>query len=78
MKNKGIILFDIDKTIFDTHGFSRLLELGLSKIIKNASIEEIKDAKSEFVASLSADREFDPKISQIIFAKDLISTTGTL
>lgn len=61
MDKKGVVLFDIDRTIFDTNGLSRLLESGLSKAIKKASVEEIKDAKSEFATSLSADREFDPE-----------------
>jgi FMN phosphatase YigB (HAD superfamily) len=61
MKDKGIILFDIDRTIFDTSSLSKLIESEFRKIMKGASLEEIRNAKSEFVASLSADREFDPE-----------------
>ncbi len=61
MNSKGIILFDIDRTIFDTNKLSVLLESGISKVIKKASVEEVRDAKKEFVSSLSADREFDPE-----------------
>jgi FMN phosphatase YigB (HAD superfamily) len=61
MSKKGIILFDIDRTIFDTTRLSGLLESEFKKVIKNASLEEINKAKSEFISSLSADREFNPE-----------------
>jgi phosphoglycolate phosphatase-like HAD superfamily hydrolase len=61
MTRKGIILFDIDRTIFDTDAFSKALELELWKVTKNASVEDIQEAKREFISSLIADREFDPE-----------------
>lgn len=59
---KGIILFDIDRTIFDTNKFSEALGIALWKVIKKVSLEEIQKAKHEFISSLNADREFDPEI----------------
>jgi FMN phosphatase YigB (HAD superfamily) len=61
MRNKGIILFDIDRTIFDTSEHSKASILELQKVIKNASTDDIQNAKLEFLSSLSADREFDPE-----------------
>ena len=58
---KGIILFDIDRTIFDTDAFSKALGQSLQKVIKKISIEDIQKAKHEFISSLSAVREFDPE-----------------
>jgi FMN phosphatase YigB (HAD superfamily) len=58
---KGIILFDIDRTIFDTNTFSKVLGQELRKVINKVSIEDVQKAKHEFVSSLSADREFDPE-----------------
>lgn len=58
---KGIILFDIDRTIFDTNRLSETLGLELQRVIKNVSLEDIQEAKNEFILSLSADREFDPE-----------------
>jgi phosphoglycolate phosphatase-like HAD superfamily hydrolase len=61
MNKKGILLFDIDRTIFDTAGYSNLIEPEIARVIKKVSREEIKNAKNEFISSLSADREFDPE-----------------
>lgn len=62
MNNKGIILFDIDRTIFDTAKFSEYLESEFFKIIKKIPLEEIRTAKQEFINAPNADREYDPEI----------------
>jgi FMN phosphatase YigB (HAD superfamily) len=59
--DKGIILFDIDRTIFDTTKFRDVITSGTSRIIGNVTTKEIEDALSRFISSLQADREFDPE-----------------
>ncbi len=58
---KGIILFDIDRTIFDTVRLSETLRLELQRVIKKVSLEDIREVMNEFTSSLGADREFDPE-----------------
>lgn len=60
MSDKGILLFDIDRTILDTTRLSGLFESGLEKVIKNVSSEEVKKAKNDYSSSLSDKIEFDP------------------
>lgn len=55
--NKGIILFDIDRTIFDTGRLVEAWTKGLGKIL-NVEPEKVYS----FAASSSAGRDFDPDV----------------
>jgi FMN phosphatase YigB (HAD superfamily) len=57
---KGILLFDIDRTIFDTSKLTAALVSSLSKTL-DIEVSEIRKETHIFVASLNADREFDPE-----------------
>lgn len=58
---KGIILFDIDKTIFNTVGMSRAFDERLISILGNPRLEEFKKAKEEYKSILSNERYFVPE-----------------
>lgn len=58
---KKVILLDIDRTIFDTSKLTESLISGISEIIGDVGLKKLREAKDNFIASLSADREFDPE-----------------
>lgn len=58
---KGIVLFDIDRTIFDTVRLTKSWVPEISRIIGNVEVTEVERAKNEFINSLAADRDFDPE-----------------
>ena len=57
---KGILLFDIDRTIFDTDKMSASLSEKLSDILGKQNIAEIDRIKRDYIGSLKRDREFTP------------------
>lgn len=59
--SKEIVLFDIDRTIFDTAGLTNFWVSSYAKIIDGATEEDIRMALDDFIGSLSADREFNPE-----------------
>lgn len=61
MRGQGIILFDIDRTIFDTDGMSRLLNQELGRILGAKSLEKIDQIKRDYVQSLERDRYYKPE-----------------
>ncbi len=71
MKSKGILLFDIDRTILDTTKLSSYFESGLKEVFKNSSLEEIKAAKNDYTFSLSDKIEFDPENFATFLCKSL-------
>lgn len=57
---KGILLFDIDRTIFDTDLMSKLIEVEINRILGGEKINEIRRVRQDYLASLKRDREFSP------------------
>lgn len=57
--DKGIILFDIDRTIFDALSFRKILSENLAKRI-GVSSDEIGRKLEEYIKSLRANRDFSP------------------
>lgn len=61
MNKKGVILFDIDKTIFNTEGMSRTFDEKIISILGNPSFEDFRKAKGEYKSTLSNERYFVPE-----------------
>lgn len=57
---KDILLFDIDRTIFDTDKMSAFLSEKLGDILGRGNIAEINQIKRNYISSLERDREFTP------------------
>ncbi len=57
---KGVLLFDIDRTIFDTDKMSAFLSEKLGDILGRQNITEINRIKQDYIGSLERDREFTP------------------
>lgn len=60
MKNK-IILFDIDRTIFDTDKMSKMFNDLMLQILNYPNNDEFQKTKEEYLKSLNRDREFEPE-----------------
>lgn len=58
---KPVILFDLDRTVFDTSKMSKTFDQLMLKILGNPEIEEFKKVKSDYKATLKRDREFVPE-----------------
>lgn len=60
MKN-GTILFDIDRTIFDTDGPSIIRNQAILKILGYPPVEEFNKVKSDYKLTLKNEREYIPE-----------------
>src|SRR3989344_7649473 len=60
---KGIILFDIDRTIFDTDKMSNMFNDLMLNILGNPDINKFHKTKENYTNTLKRDREFVPEDS---------------
>lgn len=60
--NKQVILFDIDKTLFDNDKFVDLKDKVIISLIGIKDIQRYKNILTEYLLSLNNGRDFDPKI----------------
>lgn len=61
MNKKLVILFDIDKTLLNTNQMVNDISTTLTNIIHLPNKHVLFSKSNKYIASLSADREFDPK-----------------
>jgi len=59
--DKGIILFDIDKTIFDTDKMVKAFDGKMMSILGVSDFDYLKQAKEEYKKSLANERYFVPE-----------------
>jgi hypothetical protein len=57
--DKKILLFGIDRTIFDTDKMSKIREELMCSLLK-IGIEKLQEIKSEYKATLPNERDFVP------------------
>ncbi len=67
---KGIILFDIDRTILDTEKLSNLLTENILKVLNTDDIDRIKDIKEKYHLSLKNQREYEPETALRLIAQE--------
>ncbi|HCR35485.1 hypothetical protein A2130_01820 [Candidatus Woesebacteria bacterium GWC2_33_12] len=60
MKNK-IILFDIDRTIFDTSGMIELLDSTILKLLNYPELSSFQQVEIDYLKTLTNDRYFVPE-----------------
>ena len=60
MYKKGVILFDIDRTIFDTDGMIKDFDEGILTILGDPNITDFKKVEIDYMKSLGNDRYFVP------------------
>jgi FMN phosphatase YigB (HAD superfamily) len=68
MTKKGIILFDIDKTIFDTYKFKRITSEKIGLLL-NKDVEEILSSDEEYTNNLPHRIDFDPATFSVFLCK---------
>lgn len=72
---KGIILFDIDRTILDTEKMIKMFDDLLLMILNNPSYEDFKNAEADYFKTLTNERYFNvPDYAQFLslkFKKDV-------
>ncbi len=68
---KGILLFDIDRTIFDTDGMIKNLEEALLAILGYPNTESFKKIEKDYIKTLTNDR-INPNFETIHNLLDLI------
>lgn len=59
--SKKIILFDIDKTIFNTELMSEEINFNLNRVLKNSDLDKFLSAKTKYKKDLKNEREFVPE-----------------
>ncbi len=60
MNKKGVVLFDIDRSIFDTDKMSEVLYKNVLKILNTRDLEKVKRAKDDYKKTLKNQREYVP------------------
>ena len=68
MTKKGIILFDIDKTIFDTYKFKRITSEKIGLLL-NKNVEDILASDEKYTNDLPHRIDFDPETFAIFLCK---------
>ena len=71
MKN-GIILFDLDRTLFDTDKSSSLRLNIITKILNTNDIEKINKVKDEYRKTLNNERDYEPDDFVRLLAKEFM------
>lgn len=67
---KKILLFDIDKTIFDTDKLSNSFNQNIAKVLGTTDINRINAIKEKYRKTLSNPREYVPEVSLKLIADD--------
>ena len=57
----GVLLFDIDRTIFDTDRMSEAISNKIIALLDDVSRDDFQKAKDKYFGTLKFDREFDPQ-----------------
>lgn len=61
MNKKGIVLFDIDRTIFDSEKLVSKINQRMGKLLGDINEELFLSIKEKYMNSLKFDREYDPE-----------------
>jgi len=61
MNKKGIILFDVDRTLLDIDKISTLRNEAILKILNTTDFEEVKSIKGSYRATLKNERDYVPE-----------------
>lgn len=75
--NKKILLFDTDRTIFDTDKMSKIRE-GLMCSLLKITVDELQEIKGEYRKTLANEREFNPDDFVKILCNKLEFSDGKL
>lgn len=55
------ILFDIDRTLFDTGCLIREIDQGILRVLEKTNRKKLDEASKEYMETLKRDREFEPE-----------------